>query len=51
MILFRLILLLAALSSFAYRAAVDDGRGIDPNGGTTASVSCDEGNGLDPHGG
>jgi hypothetical protein len=52
MILFRLLLLLAALSPFAYRAATDDGRGIDPNGGLTASsVTCDEGNGLDPHGG
>jgi hypothetical protein len=54
MALFRLLLLLALFSPVIYRAAADDGRGIDPNGrpGITAnSLDCDEGNGLDPHGG
>jgi hypothetical protein len=54
MSLFRLLLFLALLSPIVYRAATDDGRGIDPNGRpgiTTSSTSCDEGNGLDPHGG
>jgi hypothetical protein len=52
MILFRLLIFLAAFVPLTFNAATDDGRGIDPNGGLTSSSSCgDEGNGLDPHGG
>jgi hypothetical protein len=55
MALLRLLLFLALFSPIVYRAATDDGRGIDPNGrpGITAasSTNCDEGTGIDPHGG
>jgi hypothetical protein len=53
MALFRLLLFLTLFAPIVYRAAADDGRGIDPNGRpiTAASGTCDEGNGLDPHGG
>jgi hypothetical protein len=54
MALFRLLLLLALFSPIIYRAATDDGRGIDPNGRpglASTSTNCDEGTGIDPHGG
>jgi hypothetical protein len=51
MILFRLLIFLAAFIPLTFNAATDDGRGIDPNGGLTSSSCGDEGSGLDPHGG
>ncbi len=50
MALFRILLLLSLLSPFTWRAATDEGVGIDPFGITAASA-CDEGSGFDPHGG
>jgi hypothetical protein len=52
MALLRLLLLLSLFAPIAFRAATEDGNGLDPHGrpGTT-SLTCDEGSGLDPHGG
>ena len=49
MALFRLLLLLALFSPIIYRAAADDGRGIDPNGGR-AGNTADAGPRIDPEG-
>jgi hypothetical protein len=47
----RILLLLSLLSPLIWRAATDDGRGIDPNGRPIITSACDDGAGLDPHGG
>lgn len=52
MALFRMLLLLSLISPLTWRAATDDGNGLDPHGTPKSfSASCDEGSGLDPHGG
>ena len=52
MALFRLLMFLALLAPFAFRATTYDGNGFDPHGRPTpSSAICDEGSGLDPHGG
>ena len=42
------IVLVVLLSLFG--ASLDDGNGLDPNGGPRISSTGDEGNGFDPHG-
>jgi hypothetical protein len=52
MALFRLLMFLALLAPFAFRATTEEGSGFDPHGRpVTSSSFCDEGSGLDPHGG
>ena len=52
MALFRLLIVLAVLTPYVFRATTDEGNGFDPHGRpTTSSATCDDGSGLDPHGG